>query len=174
MVVLAYVVAVLGMVGNNVRRALPSPLPVMRLLRSRKVAAAAVCATVVAAHVETFSLPPTFREITLKGEICEDSFWLFGALHAWQILPLVTHFETHQPMGFMVFSSVVNVSRCLCSTSACFPASAFRDQRFGSDYSMYCCTKKKSECACAVERLIWRAGFMSPTLAPTCIPTLPS
>lgn len=64
-----YVVAVLGMVGNGIRRLLPSPRPVMRLLRSRKVAAAAVCATLAAAHVETLSLPPTFREITLKGEL---------------------------------------------------------------------------------------------------------
>lgn len=66
--VLVYVVAVLGMVGNGIRRMLPSARPVMRLLRSRKFAAVAACATVVAAHVETFSLPPTFRELTLKGE----------------------------------------------------------------------------------------------------------
>lgn len=69
MTVFVFSVTVLGTVGNGVRRLLPSPpRPVMRLLRSRKFAAAAVCATVVAGHVETFSLPPTFREITLKGE----------------------------------------------------------------------------------------------------------
>lgn len=69
MMVFVFVVAMLGTVGNKLRRLLPAPAPVVRLLRSRKVAAAAVCAALVAAHVETFSLPPAFREVTLKGEL---------------------------------------------------------------------------------------------------------
>jgi len=59
----------LGGAGNGVRGLLPTPRPVMRLLRSRSVCAATALGAVVASHVETFSLPPTFREITLKGEL---------------------------------------------------------------------------------------------------------
>lgn len=73
MMMFVYVVAVLGTVGNGIRRLLPVPSPVVRLLRSRKVAGVAVCAAFVAAHAETLSLPPVFREVTLKGES-------FGAL----------------------------------------------------------------------------------------------
>lgn len=69
MMAFVYVVAMLGTVGNGIRRVLPVPSPVVRLLRSSKVAVATVCAVVVAAHVETFSLPPAFREVTLKGEL---------------------------------------------------------------------------------------------------------
>lgn len=69
MMVFVHVVAMLGTVFNGMRQRLPIPSSVVRLLRSRKVAAAAVCAVFIAAHVETFALPPTFREVTLKGEL---------------------------------------------------------------------------------------------------------
>lgn len=68
MMVFVYFVSLLGTIGNSLRRLSPTAAPVRRLLRSRKVAATAVCVAGVAAHVETFSLPPTFREVTLKGE----------------------------------------------------------------------------------------------------------
>ena len=68
MMVFVLVMTVLGMLGNGIRRMLPPARPMMRLLRSRKFTAVAACVAVVAAHVETFSLPPAFREITLKGE----------------------------------------------------------------------------------------------------------
>lgn len=77
MIVFVYAMIVLGMVGNGIRRMLPSARPVMRLLRSWKFSAVAAWATFVAAHLETFSLPPTFRETTLKGErvlMPEDTF----------------------------------------------------------------------------------------------------
>lgn len=69
MMAFVLVLRVLGGAGNGVRGLLPTPRPMMRLLRSREVGAATAFVAVVAAHVETFSLPPTFREITLKGEL---------------------------------------------------------------------------------------------------------
>lgn len=71
MVVFVYMVTLLGVVGNGARGLLPVPAALRRLLRSPKVAAVAVIAAVGAAHVETFSLPPTFREVTMKSE-----YWL--------------------------------------------------------------------------------------------------
>lgn len=68
MMAFVYFVTFLGTIGNGVRRLLPTAAPLRRLLRSGKVAAAAVCVAIVAAHVDKFSLPPTFREVTLKGE----------------------------------------------------------------------------------------------------------
>eukprot|EP00903_Cladosiphon_okamuranus_P012207 g11449.t1 len=95
MMVFVYVVAVLGMVGNGIRRMLPPARPVMRLLQSRKFAAVAACVTVVAAHVETFSMPPTFREITLKGELSVVLMILSLSLYA--LLGSIILFPSHSP-----------------------------------------------------------------------------
>lgn len=68
MVVFVYMVTLLGVVGNGARGLLPVPAALRRLLRSPKVAAVAVIAAVGAAHVETCSMPPTFREVTMKSK----------------------------------------------------------------------------------------------------------
>eukprot|EP00752_Nemacystus_decipiens_P014209 g12638.t1 len=95
MAVFVYVVTVLGVVGNGIRRMLPSARPVMPLLRSQKFAAVAASATVVAAHVDRFSLPPTFREVTLKGELSVVFTILSLSLYA--LLGSIILFPSHSP-----------------------------------------------------------------------------
>lgn len=77
MVVFAFLVATLGSAGSRLRRAAKrSPAPVssiMRALESRQAATLLACAVVFAAHVQKFSLPPTFRTPTLQGENMQRS-----------------------------------------------------------------------------------------------------
>lgn len=72
MLLFVYLVRVLGAVGNGMRRVVKRPdVPLAgcaRSLRNRKVATVVASALIVAAHLKSFSVPVTFREITLKGE----------------------------------------------------------------------------------------------------------
>ncbi|CAM9406051.1 unnamed protein product [Ectocarpus sp. 6 AP-2014] len=95
MVVFVYLVTLLGVVGNGARGLLPVPAALRRLLRSPKVAAVAVIATVGAAHVETFSLPPTFREVTMKNELSIVFMMLSVSLYA--LLGSLVLFPSHAP-----------------------------------------------------------------------------
>ncbi|CAM9487282.1 unnamed protein product [Ectocarpus fasciculatus] len=95
MVVFVYMVTLLGVVGNGARGLVPVPAALRRLLRSPKVAAVAVLAAVVAAHVETFSLPPTFREVTMKSELSIVFMLLSISLYA--LLGSLVLFPSHAP-----------------------------------------------------------------------------
>ena len=72
MLTFVYLVAVLGTVGNGISRVgRRSPVPLagcLRSLQNRKAATVVACAAIAAAHLKSFSLPVTFREVTLKGE----------------------------------------------------------------------------------------------------------
>lgn len=72
MMAFVYFLAVLGAAGNGIRLLLRPIFAFLatpaRLLQRRTVGTAVVCVAALAAHVKTFSLPPTFRTLTLRGE----------------------------------------------------------------------------------------------------------